>query len=149
MAAPMSRDSGLPKLATFALESSIDLYNKVETFRDHSTHVYRLKTELNGLKDILGSLTEIVSATSQDLSTLDLPLQRCGNACGEFQQSLECLSLSGGSQAGIPGRDKLTYMGDNIDEFSQQLSIYKSIINIALTNANLQVSELLCILEQL
>ncbi|PVH71501.1 hypothetical protein DL98DRAFT_553643 [Cadophora sp. DSE1049] len=76
---------------------------------------------------VIFSLTETVSAAPDvDLSALDLPLLRCGNACKEFgQEIMSCSSR---------------YMGGNIDGFRQLLAGYKSTIVIALTNANLRKS---------
>jgi hypothetical protein len=73
-----------------------------------------------------------------DLSALELPLLRCGNACKEFEQEIiKCSSRSGGSRTSFRDWAKLRYMGDNIDGFRQLLAGYKSTINIALADTNL------------
>jgi Fungal N-terminal domain of STAND proteins len=139
MAEPISLASGLLALATFAFRSSITLYNTIQSFQSHPKRVRDLTEELEALSGVLGPLSETVSATTDvDLSTLDLPLLRCGNACKEFEQELlKCSSRSGGSRTSFRDWAKLTYMGDDIDGFRRLLAGYKLTICIALTDANL------------
>jgi hypothetical protein len=139
MAEPIGLAAGLLALAGFAFQASVTLYNTVQSFKFHPKQLRDLKEELEALSGILGSLTETVSATTDvDLSALDLPLLRCGNACKEFEQEiLRCSSRSGGNRTSFRDWAKLRYMGDNIDGFRQLLAGYKSTINIALTDANL------------
>jgi hypothetical protein len=139
MAEPIGLASGLLTLAGFAFQASISLYKTIQSFQFHPKQLRDLKDELEALSGVLNSLTETVSATTDvDLSALDLPLQRCGNACVEFEQEiLKCSSRSGGSRTSFRDWAKLRYMGDNIDGFRQLLAGYKSTINIALTDANL------------
>jgi hypothetical protein len=139
MAEPIGLASGLLTLAAFAFESSITLVKTIQSFQHHPKRVRDLKEELEALIAVLGSLTETVGATTDaDLSALDLPLLRCGNACQEFEQEiLKCSSRSGGSRTSFRDWAKLRYMGDNIDGFKQLAAGYKSTIIIALTDANL------------
>jgi hypothetical protein len=139
MADPISLASGLLTLAGFAFQASITLYQTVQSFQFHPKQIRDLKDELEALTGILSSLTETVGATTDvDLSALDLPLLRCGNACKDFEQEIiKCSSRSGGSRTSFRDWAKLRYMGDNIDGFRQLLAGYKSTINIALTDANL------------
>jgi len=139
MAEPISLAAGLLALATFAFESSITLAKTVQSFQNHPKRVRDLKEELEALSGVLGSLAETVSATTDvDLSVLDVPLLRCGNACREFDQEItKCSSRYGGSRTSFRDWAKLRYMGDDIDGFRQLLAGYKSTIIIALTDANL------------
>lgn len=139
MAEPIGVASGLLTLATFAFQSSIALYQTVQSFQFHPKRVRDLEEELEALSGVLGSLTETVgAATDVDLSALDLPLRRCGNACKEFGQEItKCSSRSGGSRTSFRDWAKLRYMGDDIDGFRQLLAGYKSTIIIALTDASL------------
>jgi Fungal N-terminal domain of STAND proteins len=139
MAEPIGLASGLLTLAAFALQASITLYQTVQSFQFHPKQIRDLKDELEALGGVLGSLTETVGATTDvDLSALDLPLLRCGNACKDFEQEImKCSSRSGGSRTSFRDWAKLRYMGDNVDGFRQLLAGYKSTINIALTDANL------------
>jgi hypothetical protein len=139
MAEPIGLASGLLALAGFAFQASITLYQTVQSFKFHPKQLRDLNDELQALTGVLGSLTETVSAsTDVDLSALDLPLLRCGNACKEFEREiLKCSSRSGGSRTSFRDWAKLRYMGDNIDGFRQLLAGYKSTINIALADASL------------
>ncbi|KAF4628512.1 hypothetical protein G7Y89_g9640 [Cudoniella acicularis] len=142
MAEAIGLASGLLALSGFAFQSSVTLYQTVQSFRFHPKQLRDLKEELEALSAVLGSLTETVSATTDvDLSALDLPLLRCGNACQEFEREIvKCSSRSGGGRTSFRDWAKLRYMGDNIDGFRQLLAGYKSTINIALMDANLRKS---------
>ncbi|KAJ0421473.1 hypothetical protein BJY00DRAFT_109180 [Aspergillus carlsbadensis] len=142
MADPVSLASGLLALATFALQSSVSLYDLVKSFRSHPTRVRELMEELEALSGVLGPLVDKVHATSDtDLAALNLPLFRCGNACKEFaQEIMKCASRSSATRTSFRDWAKLKYMGDDIDGFKRVLTAYKLTINIALTDANLQKS---------
>jgi Fungal N-terminal domain of STAND proteins len=139
MAEAIGLASGLLALATFAFQSSITLFQTVQSFQSHLTRVRNLLEELEALSGVLRSLTETVRATSDmDLSALNLPLLRCGKACKEFEQEiLKYSSRSSGNRTSFRDWAKLRYMGDNIDGFKQTLAGYKSTIVIALTDASL------------
>jgi hypothetical protein len=139
MAEPIGMASGLLALSGFAFQATITLYKMVQSFQFHPKQIRDLEEELEALSGVLGSLTQTVSATIDvDLSALELPLLRCGNACKEFEQEIiKCSSRSGGNRTSFRDWAKLRYMGDNIDGFRQLLAGYKSTINIALTDANL------------
>ncbi|KNG91327.1 hypothetical protein ANOM_000456 [Aspergillus nomiae NRRL 13137] len=129
-------------LITFTAQSTKALYETLQSFRSHSKRVQRLLEELEDLSRVLGPLSEIVHGkVAVDLSALEIPLQRCGNACKDFQQILlQCSSQSGSDRTSFRGWAKLTYMGDDIDGFRQLLSSYKLTMNIALTDVTLRRS---------
>lgn len=139
MAEPIGVASGLLALTAFAFKASVALYQTLQSFQFHPKQLRDLKQELEALSGVLDSLTETVSATTDvDLSALELPLRRCGNACKEFEQEImKCSTRSGGNRTSFRDWAKLRYMGDNIDGFRQLLYGYKSTISIALTDANL------------
>ncbi|PLB49664.1 hypothetical protein P170DRAFT_456251 [Aspergillus steynii IBT 23096] len=144
MAEPISLASGLLALATFAFQSSIKLYETVKSFHSHPKRVRDLLEELEALSGVLGPLTETISSiTDVDLTALDLPLLRCGHACGEFEQEIQkCSMRSEGSRTSFRDWAKLRYMGDDIDGFRRLLAGYKLTINIALTDVNLRKSSI-------
>lgn len=117
----------------------MSLYETVKSFQSHQTRVRDLLEELEALSGVLAPLNDILNAsTDVDLSALDLPLLRCGNACKEFQQEiLKCSLRSGGNRSSFGDWARLRYMGDDVDGFRRLLAGYKSTINIALTDANL------------
>jgi hypothetical protein len=139
MAEPISLASGLLTLTAFAFQSSVTLYNTIQSFQSHPTRVRELEKELKALSGVLSSLNDTVGATTDvDLSILELPLLRCGNACKEFEQELlKCSSRSAGGRTSFRDWAKLMYMGDNIDGFKQLLAGYKATITIALNDASL------------
>ena len=139
MAEPIGLSSGILTLATFAFQCSISLYETVDSFRSHPKRVRDLLGELEALSDVLNGLVDLVQSKSGiDLSVLDLPLLRCGSVCKEFQQEvLHCASRSNSSRTSFRDWARLTYMGNNIDDFRDLLAGYKATINIALTDANL------------
>ncbi|KAI9927469.1 hypothetical protein ASPWEDRAFT_44821 [Aspergillus wentii DTO 134E9] len=144
MAEPIGIASGVLALASFAFQSSITLYETVQSFRSHQKRVRDLLDELEALSGVLGPLAETIQATTDvNLSVLDLPLLRCGNACNEFREELiKCSSRSGGSRTSFRDWAKLRYMGDDIDGFRRVLAQYQLTINIALTDANLRKSSI-------
>ncbi len=97
MVEPISLATGLLTLTGFALQASITLYQTVQSFQFHPKQIRDLKDELEALGGVLGTLTETVKATTNvDLSALNLPLLRCGNACKDFEQEImKCSSRSG------------------------------------------------------
>ncbi|KAL2813936.1 hypothetical protein BDW59DRAFT_154589 [Aspergillus cavernicola] len=134
--------SGLLALSTFAFNASIALYDTVKGFQSHPKHVRDLLDELQALTEVLGPLTDTVSAsTDVNLSALDFPLFRCGTACKEFEQEVrKCLSRSDGGKPSLRGWARLRYMGDDITGFRELLSGYKLTISIALAGAHLRRS---------
>jgi hypothetical protein len=134
-----SMADGVLTLANFAFDSSITLFQLVHSFKSHPARVRHLKEELEALSKVLNSLTETIKATPNlDVSALDLPLKRCGDACKEFEQELlKCSKRSGGDQKSFRDWAKLKYMGGDIDDFTQSLAGYKSTIIIALTDVSL------------
>ncbi|KAL3432845.1 hypothetical protein BDV09DRAFT_205726 [Aspergillus tetrazonus] len=142
MAEPISLASGLLALATFAFQSSVSLYDTVKSFRSHPTRVRQLMEELEALSGVLGPLVDRVQATNDtELSALNLPLLRCGDACKHFQEEImRCAGRSSDTRTSFRDWAKLKYMGDDVDGFRRVLAAYKSTITIALTDANLQKS---------
>lgn len=139
MAEPIGPASGVLTLATFAFQSSVSLYETVDSVRSRPKRVRDFMSELEALGSVLAPLVEVVKSTSDaDLSVLGLPLLRCGLACKEFQRELlRCMSRSDSNRAGFRGWERLKYMGDNIDDFRDMLAGYKATFNIALIDATL------------
>jgi len=138
MAEPIGIASGLLALTIFAFNSSVALYQVVDSFQSNKRVVRELKEELKSLDDVLQSLREATANHQADLATLKLPLFRCGQACKDFEAVIaKCTAHSGGSKTSFRDWAKLTYMGDDIVGFKNMLAGYKSTISIALGDANL------------
>jgi hypothetical protein len=134
MADPVSLASGLLALVIFAHKSCLTLHKTIQSFKNNPKRVRDLIGELEELIGVLESLSDTVrSDTDVNLSALDLPLRRCGNACDEFLEELQkCCTRSGGDRQSFRDWAKLRYIGDNIDDFKNSLAAYKSTITIAL-----------------
>lgn len=138
MAEPVGIASGLLAFAAFALESCTALYNTIRSFQSHPKRVRDLLEKLESLSGVLGPLTDTISANA---GPLDLPLQRCGKSCKEFEEEIiKCSARSNNGRTSFREWAKLRYMGDDIDGFRRLLAGYKSTINVALTDATLYVS---------
>ncbi|EEU39907.1 uncharacterized protein NECHADRAFT_68825 [Fusarium vanettenii 77-13-4] len=144
MAEPVGLASAILALGTFALKASVSLYDDVNTFRNHPKRVRDLLEELNALRGVLEMLMETAgAATDVNFSALHIPLQRCGEACKEFGQELaKCCARSNADRTSFRDWAKMKYMGNDIDDFRQQLASYKSTINIALIDASLRASSI-------
>ncbi|PIG88198.1 hypothetical protein AARAC_010708 [Aspergillus arachidicola] len=141
MAEPVGLASGLLALATFAFKASLSLYETVNSFRSHTKRVRDLIEELEALSGVLAPLQELLDTTThENLSALELPLRRCGNACSEFEQEIIKCSSRSANRTSFRDWAKLRYLGDDIDGFRRMLSGYKLTINVALTDANLRKS---------
>lgn len=139
MADPLGLASGTLALATFAFQSSVSLYETVKRLHSHPKRVRDLLGELEALSHVLARFVDLIKSNyTGDLSLLDLPLLRCGNTCKEFQQELlRFVSRSNSNQSSFRDWARMTYMGDNINDFCDLLAGYKATINIALTDAAL------------
>ncbi|KAF1971900.1 hypothetical protein BU23DRAFT_555432 [Bimuria novae-zelandiae CBS 107.79] len=118
MADPVSLASGLLALVIFAHKSCVTLYTTFQSFKTQPKRVPDLVDELEALVGVSESLTDVMkSEPDAHLSALELPLRRCGNACGEFLQELQsCCQRSGNDRRSFRDWAKLRYMGDNIDD---------------------------------
>ena len=140
MAEAIGLASGLLALTVFAFQSSISLRKVVDSFQSNKKIIRELKEELEALSGVLQSLEQAAADNSEDLSSLNLPLLRCGKACKDFEEVIvKCTAHSGGSRTSFRDWAKLKYIGDDIAGFKDMLAGYKSTINIAFAGANLYV----------
>jgi hypothetical protein len=138
MADPISTASGILTLVVFAFKSSKLLYDAVSSFQSNQRTVRELREELEALDGVLESLQDTATKTDADLTTLELPLLRCGKACKDFEAVItKCTARSGGPRTSFRDWAKLKYMGDDMAGFKNMLAGYKSTIIIALGNTNM------------
>ncbi|KAF2176781.1 hypothetical protein K469DRAFT_645268 [Zopfia rhizophila CBS 207.26] len=141
MAEPIGIASGLLTLVGFALQCSKSLYQAIESFQSNHRTIRQLKEELDALYEVLHSLHEVIAAGDTGLSSLKLPLLRCGKACKEFEEVIaKCTAHSGGPRTSFRDWAKLMYMGNDIVGFKNMLASYKSTIAIALGDANIRTA---------
>jgi Fungal N-terminal domain of STAND proteins len=130
--------SGLLTLAGFAFKSTQLLYQTINSFQTNKRVVRELKQELEALMAVLESLRDVTTDTDTTFDALKLTLLRCGNICKDFDAVIvKCVSHSEEDRKSFRDWVKLQYMGDDIDGFKRMLATYKSIISIALGDANL------------
>ncbi|KAJ5655654.1 hypothetical protein N7507_007604 [Penicillium longicatenatum] len=144
MADPIGIASGLVALSAFAFQSSVALFNSVQSYQSHPKRVRDLIEELEALNGVLGTLGETVNGNSDaKLASLAYPLLRCGNSCKDFEEELKkCSARSRTGKTSFRDWAKLKYMGEDIDGFRRMLAGYKSTIIIALTDANIRQSSI-------
>ena len=137
MAEPVGLASGLITLVGFTLQCSKSLYQAVGSFQSHQRTIRDLRDELQSLNGVLQSLLEVADSPNTSLSSLKLPLLRCGKACKDFEDVIA--RCAGRSESRTSFRDwaKLRYMGDGVESFRHMLAGYKSTIAIALGDANM------------
>lgn len=130
--------SGLLALTSFAIDSSKTLFEVFESIKNQGRSVRDLKQELEALRGVLQSLNDTLADPDIDLSVLEIPLLRCGQACEEFARTIsKCTSRSNDNKHSIRDWVRLTYHGKNISEFRNLIAAYKSTLAIALADANM------------
>lgn len=138
MAEVVGTVSAIASLATLALQSSITLYQTLQSLQSRDKVIRELRQELEALHGVLQALDESLGNFEFDLTALKQPLMRCNNACGEFNALImKCTSHSIEGQSSKRDWLRLRYMGKDITGFKDMLASYKSTISIALAYANL------------
>lgn len=84
MAEVVGTVSAIASLVTLALQSSIALYQTVQSLQSRDKVIRELRQELEALQSVLQALDESICNFEVDLTALKQPLMRCNNACGEF-----------------------------------------------------------------
>lgn len=138
MAEVVGTVSAITSLVTLALQSSITLYQTLQSLQSRDKVIRELRQELEALQSVLQALDESICSFEVDLTALKQPLMRCNNACGEFNALImKCTSHSTEERSSKRDWLKLRYMGEDITGFKDMLASYKSTISIALAYANL------------
>ena len=138
MANSIGVSSGLLTRLTFAIRSSNSLYETILSFRSTSRAVRGLCEELEALNGVLNSLQETITNSNTDFGSLKLPLNRCGQACAEFESVIKyCTRKSKWDRTSFIDWVKLRYMKGDINGFKNMLGSYKSTISMALGDANM------------
>lgn len=138
MAEAIGLASSLVALAGFAFQASKSLYQVLESFKSTKRTVRELRHELDALNQVIEELQKVAVDHEKDLSTLKLPLLRCGKTCEEFEDAIEkCAPRSDVQRPRIIEWARLQYMGGDISNLKATLSGYKATISIALGGATL------------
>lgn len=84
MAEVVGSISAITSLVTLALQSSITLYQTVQSLQSRDKVIRKLRQEVEALQAVLQALAESICSFEVDLTALTQPLMRCNNACNEF-----------------------------------------------------------------
>ena len=141
MADPISSTVPMLALTTYAIQSVESLNETVDRFRGHNRALHSLHGELNYLCNVLSSFKEVAGRGSSLAATLERPIDRCGQICQEFKQTM--LSFNKASRTSFQDWAKLRFMRGDINEFVDTVSGYKSTIVIGICTMVLYVSLLL------
>lgn len=130
--------SAVASLLALTLQSSITLYQTIQSLQSRDKTIRELRQELEALQHVLQALGESFSNSEVDLIALEQPLRRCKDACSDFNSLLaKCTSHSTEERSSKRDWLKLKYLGEDIAGFKDMLACYKSTISIALAYANL------------
>lgn len=89
MAEAIGLASSQAALAGFALQASKSLHQVLESFKSTKRTVRELRHELDALNQVI----YVAVDHEKDLSTLKLPLLRCGKTCEEYEDVIESVLL--------------------------------------------------------
>jgi hypothetical protein len=135
---PLSTTATVTQFIGFALEGTNLLYQTIQEFRNSTKTIQSIVGELEVLSEVLKSLQTVVDSPDTDFSALKLPLQRCGAACRDFQGLIFTIApKSDEGRQKFRGWFKLKYLGEDIKSFKETLGVYRSIVCIAIGDANL------------
>lgn len=128
--------SGLPTPAAAALSSRAARNKELNRSQRRSRHGRDLIREMEALDDILRTLIETVSSTTNaDLSALNLCLLDCSKACEDFQMNIaKSVPTLGSNKRPFKDWIALRHIANDIVSFTQTITVCKSTIAIALTN---------------
>ncbi|KAI2735564.1 hypothetical protein DTO013E5_4669 [Penicillium roqueforti] len=139
MAEVLATAPAIATFATLAFQSSVALHQTVQSLQSRDKMIRELLQELDALQNVLQALAESIGSLNVDLASLEQPLMRCTNACGEFNTLIKrCTTHSTDQEASRRDWLRLRYMGEDISGFRNMVAGYKSTISIALAYANLR-----------
>ncbi|KAJ5769000.1 hypothetical protein N7520_003559 [Penicillium odoratum] len=142
MAEVVGSVSAITSLVTLALQSSITLYQTVQSLQSRDKVIRELRQEVEALQTVLQALDESICSFDVDLTALTQPLMRCNNACNEFNALImKCTPRSSGERSSKRDWLRMRYMGEDITGFKDMLASYKSTISLALAYANLRTTK--------
>jgi hypothetical protein len=138
MAEALGTAASVIQLVGFALTGTKILYQTIESYRNSSKTIKSLTEELQLLAQVLESLQTVVDNPDTDFTPLELPLERCGTACRDFEKLILKITPKGDEdRRKFRGWFRLQYLGEDIKSFKETLGVYRSIVCIAIGDANL------------
>ncbi|KAJ5755875.1 hypothetical protein N7533_005418 [Penicillium manginii] len=76
--------SAITTFVTLALEGTLVLYQTIQSLQSREKVIRELRQELEALQGVLQTLWGSTDNLDVDLASLEQPLTRCKNACGDF-----------------------------------------------------------------
>ena len=122
MAAPLSITASSLAVITAAGKSTKSLYETAKRLKDRDKTLRRLQDEVGDVASILDSLKQVIHADESMLVLLQGPIKRCSQVCHEFEQSM--VAFSGKSKTGVRDWTKIEFMGGDINEFIDAVTVY-------------------------
>jgi DNA repair ATPase RecN len=130
MADLLSTGASVLTVVTAAIQTSTSLYETVQRYKGRDKTLQRLQDELGDLANILQSLHEVVDADATVLCLLQRPIDRCGEVCREFEQTMK--AFGGKSKMAFKDWAKMEFMSGDINSFIDAIAGYKSTIAVGL-----------------
>lgn len=138
MADPLSITASILAVITAAVQSTKSLYDTIVRFKRRDKTLLRLQNEIYDILGILDSLKQVLDSETSMLALLQGPIERCGQICSEFEQSMETFNRK--SKIGFLDWAKMEFMRGDINEFIDTISGYKSTISVGLGTITMSVS---------
>jgi len=133
MAEPIGVTAGLLGIATFAFQTSKEVYDLVNSIQKAPQTIRDLKSELLALDPILSSIHKVVMSNASKFEDIRYPLHQCGMVCYHLRAVIQqCTAHSADGSRSARDWVKMQYKGKTIDGYKGQLASYKDTIGIAL-----------------
>lgn len=133
MAEAIGVTASLLGIATFAFQTSKEVYNLVNSIQKAPKTIRDLKSELLALDPVLSSIHKAVMSDLSKFEDIRYPLYQCGMVCSYLRSLIQqCTAHS--ANGSISARDwvKMQYKGKTIDGYKGQLASYKATIALVL-----------------
>ena len=141
MADPLSVAAGIIAVITATIQSSVALYDTIESFKTYPKRVHDLLNQILSLKKILSSLRELSQQDEKVGAPLEIPLKECEATCNQFRKILETHRGTLSSRRSFYTWISFKFRNGDIVNFMETLAVYKSTMAIAIGDANLYVLE--------
>ena len=123
-------------------KSCLSLYLLLKGIKGAPKIVHDLLLALEDFAGVLKSLKEAADKNPEGFVGLEDLLIHCIEACNGFRELItDCSSNSDGQRVSVRDWARLKFKGDDIAQFKDTLTSFKSTLNIALSGATWYVSQ--------
>ena len=134
----MAEALGIVGVLPAAVTATKSLAAAVKRYMERDKTLRRLHHEVADLSDILSSLQEFIDSEAPILLILSGPVNRCGQVCREFEETMQ--KFSGKSKPGLRDWARMEFARGDINTFMDTLSNYKSTIMVGLGTLTMSVT---------